>query len=128
MKLLLDAHSLIWFLTDDPKLSARAASVLDDASHPRWTSAASLWEIAIKVGLNKLHLGDSFDRLFPEFLERNNIGVLGVELPHLSRLLALPNIYKDPFDRLVVAQAIVENLTLVTCDREITKYPVATLW
>lgn len=128
MNLLLDAHTLLWYFSGDSNLSANALTVLEDDQNSKRVSAATLWEIAIKVGLGKIQLGQPFERVFPPLLERNRIDLLGITASHLSRLLTLPGIHKDPFDRLLVAQASVESLTIVTRDAEIAKYAVPTLW
>jgi PIN domain nuclease of toxin-antitoxin system len=128
MNLLLDAHVLLWHFSGDTRLSPKALAVLDDDQHSKWVSIATLWEIAIKVGLGKIQLALPFDQLFPPLLEQNQFGVLGISTGHLSRLLGLPNIHKDPFDRILVAQATAESLTIVTTDSNIARYPVTVLW
>ena len=128
MKLLLDAHVLLWYFSGDPRLSPRCQAVLDDDGNSKWVSIASLWEIAIKVGLGKIQLGQPFDQLFPTLLRKNQINVLTISTGHVSRLLTLPGIHKDPFDRILVAQAASESLMIVTVDANIAKYPISVFW
>jgi PIN domain nuclease of toxin-antitoxin system len=128
MNLLLDAHALLWYLAGDQQLSLPARRALDDQQNQKWVGAATLWEIALKVAIGKPRLSQPFGQLFPELLRQNAIEILPIGVPHLSRLLTLPNLHKDPLDRILVAQASTEHLTLVTRDRQLAGYPVETLW
>ena len=128
MKLLLDTHALLWFLADDPQLSEKSAQHIESLDHVKYVSVAALWEITLKLGNGKLSLTGKFDEVFPASLERNGFEVLPAELPHLSRLLTMPFHHRDPFDRLQIAQAAVEGMTIVTRDPEFPKYGVPTLW
>ena len=128
MRLLLDTHTLLWLLVNDPALSARARKTIEDPANESFVSIVSLWEIAIKAGMGKLSLPAPFSTVFPSELLQNGIGVVSVELAHLEALLQLPPIHRDPFDRLIVAQANVEGMTLVTSDAHLASYPVPILW
>lgn len=128
MRLLLDTHSLLWLLTDDPRLSSTARQCFEEATNELLISIASLWEIAIKVSLGKLSLARPFEELFPAQLELNRIGVLGIDLRHLREVAALPFHHRDPFDRLLVAQAKVEELPILTRDSRFEAYPVRKIW
>jgi PIN domain nuclease of toxin-antitoxin system len=128
MKLLLDAHALLWFLDDDPKLSPVAKAALVDPANERWVSPISLVEIALKVRLGKLPLSAPFGVLFPAQLAANRIQLLPMEARHIEPLITMPFHHKDPFDRLVVATALVETMRLVSADAILDAYGVIRLW
>jgi PIN domain nuclease of toxin-antitoxin system len=128
MKLLLDAHVLLWYLSGDSRLNPTSLAILDDDRNAKWVSTATLWEIAIKVGLGKIQLGQPFEQLFPMLLRKNEFGILDISIGHLSQLLTLPGIHKDPFDRILVAQAASESLTILTTDTNIAKYSIPVIW
>lgn len=128
MRLLLDTHTLLWLLVNDPALSTRARRTIEDPANESFISIVSLWEIAIKSGMGKLTLPAPFSAVFPAELVQNGIGIVSVELPHLETMLQLPTIHRDPFDRLLIAQAIVEGMTLVTADAHLAGYTVPILW
>lgn len=122
MKFLLDSHLLLWTAIDPAKLSAPALALLDDPDNELLFSAASVWEIAIKYGLGR----ESF-RVDPRVLRRalldNGYGELAVTGEHAVAVEALPALHKDPFDRLLLAQAQVEGITLLTSDQTVARYP-----
>ncbi len=128
MTLLLDTHSLLWFLADDPMLSAPAKTAIEDPVNPRLLSPVSLQEIAIKVQLGKLKLYEPFGVLFPAQLVLNRIKLLPIETAHIEPLTTLPLFHKDPFDRLIAATALVEGLTVVSADQAFDAYGVNRLW
>jgi PIN domain nuclease of toxin-antitoxin system len=128
IRALLDTHSFIWFIGGSERLSARARSLIEARENPMLVSVASLWEIAIKNGLGKLSLDRPFAELIPEQLERQQIGVLGVELQHLAELVRLPQHHRDPFDRLIAAQAIAERLPVISADAALDAYGVQRIW
>lgn len=128
MKLLLDTHSFLWFITGDQQLTARAQSHIEDPAHQSYVSAASLWEIAIKVGLGKLTLTEPFATLIPRELEANAMTLLPVRVEHLARLIELPFRHRDPFDRLLAAQALVDDFTVVSKDGVLDAYGVRRVW
>ena len=99
MKLLLDTHALLWFLADDPRLSAAAKEVIEDPANERWLSGVSLLEIAIKVSINKLKLPTPFTAMFPAQLTLNQIRLLAIEAHHAAAVATLPLHHRDPFDR-----------------------------
>src|SRR5438309_1532269 len=101
MRLLLDTHTLLWFLTDDPKLSGMAKSAIEDPANERYLSPAALLEIALKVRVGKLTLHAPFKALFPAELRANDIHLLPLEPDHIDPLTTLPLHHRDPFDRLV---------------------------
>ena len=128
MKLLLDSHAFLWFIMGSANLSVNARTLIEDTSHERFLSVASLWEIAIKTSLGKLTLSAPFDKLIPAQLELNGINLLNIHVDHLSTLATLPFHHRDPFDRLVIAQAIVEKLTVISHDGAFHPYGVTRRW
>ena len=128
MRILLDTQAFLWFITDDPKLSAFARSLIESADNERLLSIASLWEIAIKMSLGKLDLEKPFEELFPHQLELNDIEVLAIEIAHLKKVAVMPFHHRDPFDRLIIAQSLVEQLPVVSIDTKFEDYGVEHLW
>jgi PIN domain nuclease of toxin-antitoxin system len=128
MKLLLDTHTLIWFLQDDPKLSLLAGELVENPKNKVFVSVVTLWEIAIKVSLGKLVLSTTFDQVFPQQLLINNFEVLPIEIIHLKQVMQLPFHHGDPFDRLLMAQSMVEQLAIVGRDKIFDSYNVKCLW
>lgn len=128
MRLLIDTHALLWFLTDFPKLGSVAKSALMDPANERLLSPITLLEIAIKVGIRKLPLHAPFGTLFPAQLAANQIAILPLEIAHIEPLTSLPPHHKDPFDRLIAATALVEGLTLISADPAFDDYGVNRLW
>ncbi|UEM25290.1 type II toxin-antitoxin system VapC family toxin (plasmid) [Skermanella mucosa] len=124
MRLLLDTHALIWWLDDAPELSDRARPAIADRSNEILVSIASLWEIIIKRALGKLE--------FPEDLEKTiseeGFGLLAIGLPHLKTLETLPALHRDPFDRMLVAQALADGLVMVSGDPAVARYGAPMLW
>jgi PIN domain nuclease of toxin-antitoxin system len=128
MSLLLDTHVLLWFLANDPKLSAAARLAILDPGNTRWVSPISLLEIAVKNRIGKLPLPDPFGVMFPASLLSVDIHLLPLEPEHIEPLTTLPLHHKDPFDRLIAATALVENLTLVSADPAFDAYGLTRLW
>ncbi|MFM0667252.1 type II toxin-antitoxin system VapC family toxin [Paraburkholderia sediminicola] len=118
MRVLLDTHIYLWAVTDDPKLSATARKIILDADEV-FVSAASIWEASIKVGLGKLNA--DIDQLVAE-IEASGFSELPVKAVHAAMVRNLPDIHRDPFDRLLVAQAMAEPLRLITADGHLSKY------
>jgi PIN domain nuclease of toxin-antitoxin system len=127
MKVLLDTHAFLWFVNDDPQLSL-AAKTLMESEVDLLLSVASLWEISIKVGIGKLDLPKLFDVFIPEQLEINEIELLPIELKHLTPLTSLPLHHRDPFDRLLISQSLVEELTILSADKIFDRYAVNRSW
>ena len=125
MRLLLDTHTLLWFLNGSSRLSVPAREAICDLTNHRFVSTASLWEVAIKTSLGKLTLATSFEEMIEKEIDLNDINVLPIEGHHLITMakLAFPaNDHRDPFDRMIVAQAARNNLALVTRDTAIREY------
>ncbi|WP_420130069.1 type II toxin-antitoxin system VapC family toxin [Longimicrobium sp.] len=125
---LLDTHSFLWFIGGSERLSPRARTLIEARENPILVSVAGLWEIAIKNGIGKLALDRPFAELIPEQLERQQIGVLGIELRHLDALTRLPQHHRDPFDRLIAAQALTEEVPVISVDPALDAYGVQRLW
>jgi PIN domain nuclease of toxin-antitoxin system len=128
MRLLLDTHTLLWFLADDPRLSATAKAAIEDPANERWLSPISLLEIVLKHRLGKLPLPAAFGAMFPADLAANDIHLLPVEAEHLDTLTRLPLHHKDPFDGLLAATALVEQLTFVSADAAFDAYGLVRAW
>ena len=128
MRVLLDTHAFLWWITEDRRLSGRAREVMTDGHNNLLLSAASGWEIAIKASLGRITLPVPIDRFLSAQLQRNSIGTLPIEMSHALHVHALPLLHRDPFDRLLVAQAQLEKLLILTSDRQVAQYDVETLW
>ncbi len=128
MKLLLDTHTFLWFIAGSASLSADARSLIEDAEHEKFVSIVSIWETAIKVSIGKMSLSAPFDVLFPHQLEINGFELLPVKIEHTSVVTSLPFHHRDPFDRLLIAQAIEEEMELVSIDEFFDDYGVTRLW
>ncbi|MBK8039675.1 MAG: type II toxin-antitoxin system VapC family toxin [Verrucomicrobiaceae bacterium] len=128
MRLLIDTHALIWFCEGSPLLSAAARVAMEDESNERFISHAVPWEMAIKLSLGKLSLQVDYDVIFPDVLDANGFQMLPSRLEHHKRLITMPRHHGDPFDRMMIAQAEVEGLTLVSCDSQFAGYNVPLLW
>jgi len=126
--LLLDTHALLWFLKNDPQLSATAKTAIEDPANRKLVSIASCWEIAIKAGLGKLKLGEPATALLSRELPANSFDLLPITLAHATAVESLPAHHKDPFDRLLVAQALAESVSLVSSDTKLDAYGIQRLW
>ena len=128
MRLLLDTHSFLWFIAGDLRLSPTARRAIEDESNELLISVGSLWEMAIKVSLGKLILDQPFEMLIPEHLDALGVGVLQIDVDHLVQLTALPFHHRDPFDRLIAAQALVDSLAVVGGDAVFDDYGLHRIW
>ena len=128
MNLLLDTHSLLWFLNEDPQLVPNAKALIEDSLNRKFVSMASCWEIAIKIGLNKLDLGEPVSTFLPRELLVNKFDLLHIELVHALHVEKLPRHHRDPFDRLLVAQSMIEKIAIVSSDEKFDFYGVVRLW
>jgi len=127
-RLLLDTHAFLWWVNDAPELSATARLSIADATNDCFLSLASCWEMAIKSSLGKLRLARSIDRFVSEQLVANGFLLLNIELRHAAKIEKLPFHHRDPFDRLLIAQAISDKLTIVSADSIFSEYGVKILW
>ncbi len=126
--LLLDTHSMLWFFWDDPRLSATAKTLIENADNRKLVSLATCWEIAIKVGLRKLDLGEPSRSFLPREIARNSFELLPISLDHATMVEGLVLHHRDPFDRLLIAQAMSENITLLSADPVFDAYGISRLW
>ncbi len=128
MNLLLDTHTLLWWLYDDPKLSGKARTAIGKAEQRIFVSSASAWEITTKVRIGKLpQVGDVAEKL-PAYMRRDRFEALPISIEHALAAGALPGPHKDPFDRMLIAQARLEKLRVVTLDPVFKQYAVTVLW
>jgi PIN domain nuclease of toxin-antitoxin system len=128
VRLLLDTHSFLWFINGSPQISTNARTLIEDASNQPLLSAASLWEMAIKLSLGKLSLAQPFEVLIPQQMRLNGIKLLGIEIEHTAAVSKLPFHHRDPFDRLLIAQAMVEQIPIVSADTAFDTYSIKRLW
>ncbi|RME47267.1 MAG: type II toxin-antitoxin system VapC family toxin [Caldilineae bacterium] len=128
MRVLLDTHTFLWWIDDDPRLSPRAREVIGDGGNVVYLSAASGWEMAIKARLGKLQLPGALSSFIADQLIANAFDSLPVQMSHALHVYTLPPHHRDPFDRLLVAQAQVEDIPLLTADPQIGRYAVQVIW
>ena len=128
MRLLLDSHTLIWAVDEPTKLSATADAALQDPGNDLLVSAGSVWEIAIKVGLKKLTLSQAFRPWIEKAIADLGASLLPINIEHADALVGLPMHHRDPFDRLLVAQAMIEKLLVVGADAQLDAYGITRLW
>ena len=127
MKLLLDTHAFLWFVTGDPRLSRRARRALEADGAELYLSAASVWEMAIKASLGRLVLPGSVEEYVAEKLA-DGFSMLSIDWPHAAAVEKLPFLHRDPFDRLLAAQALTERVSLVSADPVFREYGVKVVW
>jgi len=127
MRYLLDTHAALWLFEGNEKLSQIAQDIIMDTGNEIYVSVVSVWEVAIKVSLNKLDF-DGGSEAFLLAIEANNIDLLGVRGEHAKIVEKLPFIHHDPFDRMIISSALSEDLTIITVDDNIQKYSVSWLW
>lgn len=125
---MLDTHAFLWWITDDPRLSRRARAVMRSGRNRLLLSAASGWEIAIKAGLGRVRIPEPVADFLLDQMDRNAIEPLPVSMRHALHVATLPPLHRDPFDRMLVAQAQLEELAILTADGAVRQYPVPTIW
>lgn len=128
MRLLLDTHTFLWFNLGDRRLSAAARATIDDPANEMCVSPASYWEIAIKIRLGKYALPNPYEEFMERAIDGNGFVILPVEPKHTAVLTTLPFHHRDPFDRLIVAQAMAEGIDVVSRDVVFDSYSVRRLW
>ena len=128
MRALLDSHTFIWWVLDTPSLSDDCRAILEDGANEIYLSVASAYEIAYKAGQGRLTLPDEPAEYVKTRLAANDFASLAIELPHALRAATLPRIHGDPIDRILIAQAQLEGLALLTADPAIGQYDVETIW
>lgn len=128
MRLLLDTCTFLWAITGDRALSDHAHRLITDPGNEVYVSCVSAWEIAVKAGLGRLSLSEPADVLVPRERERHGMECLDLDEAATLHLTKLPDLHRDPFDRMLVCQAAVNGMTLLTPDEQIRRYPVVTTW
>jgi PIN domain nuclease of toxin-antitoxin system len=128
MRLLLDTHSFLWFISGSDRISETARGLIEDSDNQPLLSMASLWEMAIKVSIGRLDLARPFEELIPEQMMLNGIGILDIQMEHVAEVVRLPFHHRDPFDRLLIAQAQVEAVPIVGADETFDAYAVTRMW
>ena len=128
MKVLLDTRVFLWRITNDPRISLKVSAIMEDGGKELFLSAASIWEIVIKSRLGRLQLPENPDSYLAEQMALNAVEPLSITIPHALRVYNLPDIHKDPFDRIMISQALLEDMPMLTRDDCIPKYGVQTIW
>jgi PIN domain nuclease of toxin-antitoxin system len=128
MKILLDTHVFIWLDSQPEKLSTKAIAVCEDTSNQLYLSMASLWEMQIKIQLGKLKLKVPLEDMLAVQQQENGINILNFSQAHIYHLQALPFHHNDPFDRIIIAQSMLENMQLVSVDQKLSAYDIPVLW
>ncbi len=127
MKYLIDTHTLIWFVENDSKLPPATSSIISNLQNSIFVSMASLWEISIKTSIGKLKLNQPVQSIF-NCLPLQSIEVLPINQDHILEILSLSFHHRDPFDRLIIAQASIENMPIISCDTIFDSYPIVRIW
>jgi PIN domain nuclease of toxin-antitoxin system len=128
MRYLLDTHTFLWFGLSDPRLSARGQALIVDPDNEILLSPASFWEVAIKISIGKYSLLEPYQPFVEREIATNGYRVLPIEVPHTAALLTMPFHHRDPFDRILIAQAQVENVSLISVDPAFDPYPITRIW
>jgi PIN domain nuclease of toxin-antitoxin system len=128
VKLLLDTHAFLWWVGASRELSRKARAAIGSGRNTCFVSVASAWEIAIKVSLGSLRVEGALERFLPEQIAANGFLPLALDLKHAARVATLPFHHRDPFDRLLIAQALEEELAIVTADPAFARYGVRRIW
>ena len=128
MKVLLDTHTFLWLISGDDRLSETAKKTFLDPGNILFFSAVSLWEICIKISLGKLSLKSGWLKTIQDEMEVNAIQWLSIEMPHCVELTNLPFHHRDPFDRMLVAQAMVDDMQLLSRDNRLSSYQIKRIW
>ena len=127
MKYLLDTHAALWLFEGNERLSQTAQDIIYDTENEIYVNIVSVWEVAVKVSLNKLDFDGGSDA-FLSAIEANSIDLLGVIGDYVKMVEKLPFIHRDPFDRMIISSAIAEGMTVITIDENIHKYDVPWVW
>lgn len=128
MRLLLDTHTFLWWINNDSLISDPARVAIASERNECFLSLASCWELAIKTSIGKLRLTKSVERFIPEELAANDFQLLAMDFRHVAKVESLPFHHRDPFDRLLVAQALTERMTIISADAVLSEYGVKRIW
>ena len=127
MRILLDSHALLWFLEGNSKMPEATVEIIRAPENNIYVSIASIWEIAIKTSIGKLDVNGGIDNLVKN-IDENGFSLLEVSTEHIKTVTELPFIHRDPFDRMLIAQAMVEEMAIMTVDGNIMKYEIGCIW
>ncbi|MBI3142001.1 MAG: type II toxin-antitoxin system VapC family toxin [Bacteroidetes bacterium] len=127
MNYILDTHTIIWFLNGDDKLSIKSKEIIENQDNYKFVSIASVWEIAIKISLDKFKFDKGLKK-FLDLIDDNGFDLIPISFDHALAVSTLKFIHRDPFDRLIVSQAMVDNLTIITKDEHIVQYDIKSIW
>jgi PIN domain nuclease of toxin-antitoxin system len=128
MRAILDTHACLWWITNNPQLSQPIRDIISNPNNTLYLSVASSWEIIIKSNIGKLPLPEPPTQFIQACLSANRFESMAISLAHVLQVDTLPNHHKDPFDRILIAQAQVEDMPILTIDHLIAQYPVKTIW
>ncbi|MBD2667167.1 PilT protein-like [Richelia sinica FACHB-800] len=126
--ILMDTHTFIWYVTDDSQISNQVLEVINDENNQIFLSIASVWEMGIKHGLGKLSFNVPFETFIRQQMSINDFTLLDIKISHINTVAQLPLHHRDPFDRILIAQAIVENIPIISGDSKFDAYPIQRLW
>ena len=128
MDLLLDTHTFLWFVFGSSRMSEKAEALVQDPTNRKFLSLATPWEVGIKVSTGKLTVSQPVEQFFAEEMDANSVQMLPITLAHITRVSTLPFHHRDPFDRMLVAQSLTENIPLVSADTTLDAYGIVRLW
>ncbi|MCE5182089.1 MAG: type II toxin-antitoxin system VapC family toxin [Betaproteobacteria bacterium] len=128
MNLLLDSHVFLWLMNEPERVPDQVLAMCENGENELYLSVASVWELQIKHALGKLTMRQPLKQILDEQQQSNGMEILSIKLPHLWQLTDLPRVHGDPFDRLLIAQAVVEDMHLISADRVFSSYPVKLFW
>lgn len=127
MNYLIDTHTFLWAISEDDQLSDTAKDLIEQVENTIYLSIASLWEMSIKISINKLELEEAFETLVPRELYNFNIQLM-IDIEHLVTLSSLPLHHRDPFDRLIISQSLIEKLPIISRDEKFYHYDINQIW
>jgi PIN domain nuclease of toxin-antitoxin system len=128
MEYLIDTHTLLWIVANNPKLSKKAKNIYLNRNNKIYVSIATIWELSIKIGLNKLNINIPLNKFVDIHIVGNNIKILNINLNHLYRIEKLPLHHRDPFDRLIISQAIEDKIPIIGSDELFDYYQIKRIW
>ncbi len=128
MRFLIDTHTFIWYVQSSEQLTTSVTTIINNGRNEILLSTASIWEMAIKQSTGKLNLGLPYANFINEQMRINNIGLLQIEVAHLDVVASLPFHHRDPFDRLLVAQVLFENIPIISIDQSFDAYSIQRIW
>jgi PIN domain nuclease of toxin-antitoxin system len=128
MVYLMDTHTFFWHIGGNPALSVHARAVIEQEGNVGYVSIVSIWELAIKVGLGKLTLAEPFHPYLSNQITQNGFDILPIQVEHTAKIVGMPHHHRDPFDRLIIAQSLVENIPILSVDTIFDDYDVQRIW